>query len=1164
MIAGSGSGIEPGIAAPPERGRANVASGMSGPVVARPGDRGRLPATVVGLGLVSLLTDASSEAIFPLLPAFLVTLGASNSFIGVIEGAADLVASVLKYLTGRAADRRARMKPVVLAGYGISTVVRPLVAFATGPWQVLAVRVADRVGKGVRTAPRDALISLATAPGDRARAFGFHRAMDHLGAALGTVLALGLLWLHGAPSAGAASAEAMRSVFLWAAVPGVLAMVALAWTPEPSHSTATAPSPGPGEPLPRPLRRALVALTLFAFANATDAFVLVKAVRLGAPPAAAPLLWLALHVVKASLGTVGGRLADAHGRRPALAAGWCVYAVLWGAIGFVESLPVLFVLTALYGTSHGLVEGAERALVADLSAGRSRGTAFGAHAMVIGVASLVASATFGLVWDRFGSGAAFAGSACFALLAAAVLWWWVPARPGHLPVAAAPAGVGYFPRRGETGMGEEAPGEQRQVQQGALTALLREVFAEPASPASSWDAALHPGAVFGRFELLREVGRGGYGSVWEARDTELKRRVAFKAIRTSSRAAADEQALSEAEVAAHLSHPNIVTLHDVGRSEHGVYLVMELLSGRDLGAVVAAGALPAAEAVRIATEVARALAHAHERGVLHRDLTPGNVFVCDGGLVKLLDLGLSGVHGRGEASPSGQAGTPGFTPPERVRGEPEDARSDLYGLGALLHLMLTGTRRAPEDGGAVDVRRIPGPPALGMLVARLLSPDPEGRPGSAAAVREALEEVSAELRGATVTRGERHPPRRRRVLAASAVALFLVVAAVLAGRRPAVRPPPSTITVSTGSPVIAVGQAAPVRAAASTAEGKPAPLGEVSWTSSDPAVASVDGGGTVTGRAPGTASIEATSGGASGSSSVVVSGPEWELVAEHSLATEPAGSIRRNGALGGQGAATVHGRNAWLQTSDWSFLFVPLSLPDDVDVFAVQGDFFLPPVTEWTRSVTFVAFTDPGSQDPADMLHGRGLTIRQDPGGAPRFTWGIPEGWTTAIVEATGTVERPITGAWRTLRIEGSRSQCWLRALLDGVPVHTSARPCDPVGRHVALGSVHGGRNPVDGAWSNLRVFRGVPVAHLELKIVEVHPGFESDAKVQVVMRDARGNRLTGRRVHYASSDPSVASVDEDGRLRFHRRGDVTVTVRSEGVTASAPIHAEPRPAAPP
>lgn len=389
----------------------------------------RLPATVVGLGFVSLFTDLSSEAIFPLLPAFLATLGASNTFIGLVEGAADLVANVLKYVTGLVADRRARLKPLVLAGYGLSTVARPLVAFALAPWHVLAIRIADRVGKGVRTSPRDALIAHATDPSIRGRAYGFHRAMDHGGAALGTIYAVALLWLLGANGAQAATADQLRTVFLWAAVPGLFAMVALALTGEPTRPLPAVASVAPPAPLPPELRRALLPIVLFAFANATDAFILVKLARLGAPAVAAPLLWLALHLVKAATATTGGRLADRHGKRNALALGWAVYAVTWGSVGLVESVPLLFALSAVYGTSHGLVEGAEKALVAELAHGEGRGKAFGAYNMAIGLAALAASTAFGFVWDRLGSGAAFGASGAVALVAAGVLLVAVPARP---------------------------------------------------------------------------------------------------------------------------------------------------------------------------------------------------------------------------------------------------------------------------------------------------------------------------------------------------------------------------------------------------------------------------------------------------------------------------------------------------------------------------------------------------------------------------------------------------------------------------------------------------------------------------------------------------------------------------------------------------------------
>ncbi len=397
----------------------------------------KLPKTVVGLGFVSLFTDISSEAIFPLLPAFLAQLGASNTFIGLIEGASELVASVLKYLSGLVADRFARLKPLVLVGYGISTIVRPLVALAAAPWHVLAVRVGDRVGKGVRTSPRDALIAGVTDPSIRARAFGFHRAMDHTGAAVGTILGAGLLWLMGVDGDAAADGGKLRTVFLLAAVPGVFAMVALALTREPPRPAPITPAPAGSRALPPPLKRALVPMALFAFANATDVFILVKAARLGAPPITAPLLWLALHFVTAGTATAGGRLADRHGKRNALALGWAVYAVTWSAVGFAQTTLSLFVLTAVYGASHGLVEGSEKALVAELAAGSGRGKAFGAYNMVIGFTALAASTIFGVVWDWFGSVAAFAGSGAFALLAAAVLLFVVPGRSFRDPPAPA-------------------------------------------------------------------------------------------------------------------------------------------------------------------------------------------------------------------------------------------------------------------------------------------------------------------------------------------------------------------------------------------------------------------------------------------------------------------------------------------------------------------------------------------------------------------------------------------------------------------------------------------------------------------------------------------------------------------------------------------------------
>jgi MFS family permease len=387
---------------------------------------GALPRAVIGLGLVSLFTDLSSEAIFPLLPAFLVGLGSSSAFIGAVEGSAEFVASLLKYVTGVTADRRPRRKPFVIGGYGLSTVARPLVAFALAPWHVLVIRVLDRVGKGVRTSPRDAWIASAVPPSIRARAYGFHRAMDHTGAALGTLASAGLLWYFEG-FAGPTDLDAMRKVFLWAALPGVASLVALALTKEHTSSSVARATASTGPPRSG-LGRVLVPVFVFAGANATDAFLIVRATKLGAPVMVAPLLWLCLHVVKAATGTTGGRLADRYGKRNALFAGWLVYAVTWASVGFVDSVPWLFVATALYGTSHGLVEGAERALVAESVVGGKSGTAFGVYNMGVGLAALGSSVAFGAAWDRWGGALPFVGTGALALLAALLLLWLLPSQ----------------------------------------------------------------------------------------------------------------------------------------------------------------------------------------------------------------------------------------------------------------------------------------------------------------------------------------------------------------------------------------------------------------------------------------------------------------------------------------------------------------------------------------------------------------------------------------------------------------------------------------------------------------------------------------------------------------------------------------------------------------
>jgi tetratricopeptide (TPR) repeat protein len=282
---------------------------------------------------------------------------------------------------------------------------------------------------------------------------------------------------------------------------------------------------------------------------------------------------------------------------------------------------------------------------------------------------------------------------------------------------------------------------------GSLTALLAELAsAPPIPPKESWEAWLQPGAVVGRLELVREIGRGGFGVVWEARDPLLGRSVAFKAVRAGDHLRLRQERLQrEAEAAARLAHPNIVTLHDLGGSSHGPYLVMELLRGQSLAQRLEAGALPAREALRIGVEVARALTHAHANGVIHRDLKPANVFLCADGQVKVLDFGLSLVFG-GDAT---AGGTVGYMAPEQWRCDPGDARTDLFALGVLLHRLLLGTLpfatdAAPGKAGAAATPAVPDAPGAGGLLSRLLELDPERRPASAGEVAAGLTAILRE------------------------------------------------------------------------------------------------------------------------------------------------------------------------------------------------------------------------------------------------------------------------------------------------------------------------------------------------------------------------------------------------------------------------------------
>ena len=355
---------------------------------------------VVTLGWVSFLTDFSSDMIYPLLPDFLTRrLGAGPAVVGLIEGVAEATASLTKLLSCWWSDRTRRRKPLVVAGYSIATVVRPLIGLAGNWFQVLAIRFADRLGKGIRTAPRDALLASLAPPNQRGRAFGLQRAMDNAGAVAGPLTAALLL---------RTIVSEERHVFLLAFVPGILAVALLLWrvrdVPVPLPPPRVEPS---NERLPRGFWVATGVFVLFTLANSTDAFLLLRARDSGIPLWQIPLLWAFFHAVKAAAGVPGGVLSDRIGRVACVGLGWAVYVLAYVGFAFVSTPAGVWALFGGYAFFFALTEGAERALVADLVGDRLRGRAFGVFHGSVGIAALPSSILFGLWWKFFGPTTAF-------------------------------------------------------------------------------------------------------------------------------------------------------------------------------------------------------------------------------------------------------------------------------------------------------------------------------------------------------------------------------------------------------------------------------------------------------------------------------------------------------------------------------------------------------------------------------------------------------------------------------------------------------------------------------------------------------------------------------------------------------------------------------------
>lgn len=386
-----------------------------------------LPRNVYALGLVSLLNDTATEIIYPLLPLYLtLVLGASPLALGIIEGAAEALSSFLKLLFGYFSDKFSNRKLPVLAGYCVSALIRPFLGYAVTWQQVLAMRVGDRFGKGIRSAPRDALIADAVTPEKRGLAFGIHRAADNIGAVFGPLIGFILISLI-AVNREAPTADEYTKIFLWASVPAALSLLVIVFfvreiksSKEQKESLAPDYADAPKVWHDRNFRRYLLVIALFTLSNSSDAFLILRARDAGIEALQIPLVWLFHNLCKVVFSIYGGNLSDKIGRKKLIIAGWLIYAAVYVAFGFAAQAWQIWILFAVYGIYYGLTEGAEKALVADLVPSSMRGTAFGFYHFAIGATVFPASLIFGALWKFYGAPTAFFVSALVSLLSTAM------------------------------------------------------------------------------------------------------------------------------------------------------------------------------------------------------------------------------------------------------------------------------------------------------------------------------------------------------------------------------------------------------------------------------------------------------------------------------------------------------------------------------------------------------------------------------------------------------------------------------------------------------------------------------------------------------------------------------------------------------------------------
>ncbi len=377
-----------------------------------------LPRTVWLLGLVSFFNDAASELVYPLVPIYLASvLMAGPKALGLIEGIAEATGSLLKLFSGVMSDRLQSTKHWVVGGYTVAAVARPLLAFTTAWPMVLVLRFADRVGKGLRTSPRDALLALTVTKEHRGLAFGLHRAMDNAGAVVGPLLAAWLLVEH----------VPLKDVFLWASLGGVIAVLLALSVKEPKRDIDTPVQPfnWSVKALPAPFKRYLLVVALFTLGNASNMFLLLRAKDMGLPEYQVPLLWALVSLTAALFSAPLSALSDKVGRVRLIVVGWVVYSVFYLLLGLNGHPSLVWPLFAFYGLFMAATEGAEKALVADMVSNEVLGTAYGWFNLTAGIMLLPASIIFGWLWQATSPLAAFGFSAGCALFAALLLRVWV-------------------------------------------------------------------------------------------------------------------------------------------------------------------------------------------------------------------------------------------------------------------------------------------------------------------------------------------------------------------------------------------------------------------------------------------------------------------------------------------------------------------------------------------------------------------------------------------------------------------------------------------------------------------------------------------------------------------------------------------------------------------